>query len=87
MHLPDRLDGKIIVTNTTTPEDVELLRTRGVRILCTTTPRLEGRTFGTNVMEAALTAIAGKKRSLTPAELQAMLSEDDLAPTVLPLNG
>lgn len=87
MHLPDRLDGKIIVTNTTTPDDVELLRTRGVRYLCTTTPRLEGRTFGTNVMEAALTAIAGKKRPLTPAELQAMLSEADLAPTVLPLNG
>ncbi|MCX6044943.1 MAG: quinate 5-dehydrogenase [Chloroflexi bacterium] len=85
-HLPDRLDGKIIVTNTTTAADVELLRVRGVRYLCTTTPRLEGRTFGTNVMEAALTAIAGKNRPLTPAELQAMLSEADLTPTVLPLN-
>jgi hypothetical protein len=84
-HLPDRLDGKIVVTNTTTADDVELLRARGVRYLCTTTPRLEGRTFGTNVMEAALTAIAGKNRPLTPAELQAMLSEADLTPAILPL--
>lgn len=85
-HLPERLDGKVIVTNTTTPEDVELLRARGLRYLVTSTPRLEGRTFGTNVMEAALTAIAGKGRPLTPTELQGMLSEDDLKPTVLPLN-
>ncbi|MDQ3249063.1 MAG: quinate 5-dehydrogenase [Chloroflexota bacterium] len=85
-HLPDRLDGKIVVTNTTTADDVELLRARGVAYLVTTTPRLEGRTFGTNVMEAALVAIAGKQRPLTPVELQAMLGEADLAPTVLPLH-
>jgi hypothetical protein len=85
-HLPDRLAGKIIVTNTTTASDVELLRSRGVRYLCTTTPRLEGRTFGTNVIEAALTAIAGKGRALTADELRSMMSEDDLQPTILPLN-
>jgi hypothetical protein len=85
-HLPERLDGKVIVTNTTTPADIELLRTRGVRYLCTTTPRLDGRTFGTNVMEAALTAIAGKGRRLTHEELRGMLSRNDLKPTVLSLN-
>lgn len=84
-HLPARLDGKIIVTNTTTSADVELLRQRGVQFLCTSTPRLEGRTFGTNVMEAALTALAGKGRPLMVAELSSMLTESDLAPTVLPL--
>ena len=85
-HMPERMDGKIVVTNTTTAADVELLRSRGVAYLCTTTPRLEGRTFGTNVMEAALTAIAGKGRPLTPSELDNMLDEDDLKPTILPLN-
>lgn len=85
-HLPNRLEGKIIVTNTTTAADVELLRQRGVRYLITTTPRLDGRTFGTNVIEAALTAIAGKGRALTPAELAGMLSESDLQPTLLTLN-
>jgi hypothetical protein len=85
-HLPHRLDGKVVVTNTTTPADIELLRARGVRYLCTTTPRLGGRTFGTNMMEAALTAIAGKGRPLTHDELRGMLGEDDLRPVVLPLN-
>lgn len=81
-HLPDRLDGKIVVTNTTTLADIELLKARGASYLVTSTPRLEGRSFGTNVLEAALVAIAGKGRPLTPAELQSMLSEDDLRPTL-----
>jgi len=61
-NLPERVDGKTIVTNTTTAEDVELLRTRGLATLVTTTPELQGRSFGTNVMEAALVALAGKRR-------------------------
>ena len=85
-YLPLQLAGKVVVTNTTTPADVELLRSRGLRTLITSTPRLEGRTFGTNVLEAALTAIAGHGRALTAAELRAMLKEDDLQPAVLQLN-
>jgi hypothetical protein len=84
-HLPERLPGKIIVTNTTTAEDVDLLRERGVSYLVTSTPRLEGRSFGTNVIEAALTAIAGKGRSLTAPELAALVDKDDLTPSVLAL--
>lgn len=84
-HLPDRLDGKIIVTNTTTPEDVELLRSRGVSHLVTVTPRLEGRSFGTNVLEAALTAIAAKGRPLTQAELAAMVPEEERQPEIMRL--
>jgi hypothetical protein len=84
-NLPDRLHGKVIVTNTTTQDDVELLRSRGASYLVTATPRLEGRSFGTNVIEAALTAIAGKGRSLTAAELAQMVGKDDLMPTVLAL--
>jgi hypothetical protein len=85
-HLPDRLDGKVMVTNTTTPEDVALLRGRGLRMLVTSTPRLEGRSFGTNVIEAALVAIAQKQRRLSQTELRQMLHEDDLRPSVLSLN-
>ena len=65
-HLPDRMDGKTIITNTTTPDDVSLLRKRGLATLVTTTPELEGRSFGTNVMEAVLIALAGKR----PEEMQ-----------------
>ena len=85
-HLPDRLDGKVIVTNTTTAADVDLLRARGLRTLVTATPRIEGRSFGTNVIEAALTAIAGQRRPLTPGEIEAMLKPDDLLPCITPLN-
>ncbi len=53
---PVPLLGKIILTNTTTRDDVELLRQLGVLLLITTTPELEGRTFGTNVMEGVIVA-------------------------------
>lgn len=85
-HLPPRLDGKTIVTNTTTDEDISLLQERGASHLVTVTPRLDGRSFGTNVMEAALTALAGKGRPLSNAELEGMLDEKDLTPTILALN-
>ncbi|NMB89895.1 MAG: quinate 5-dehydrogenase [Chloroflexi bacterium] len=58
-YMPDDLEGKIIVTNTTTAEDRQLFRQAGVKYLVTTTPVLEGRSFGTNVMEAALLAATG----------------------------
>ena len=85
-HLPDRLPGKTIVTNTTTEDDVELLRSRGLKWLITTTPRYEGRSFGTNMLEAALTAYAGKGRVLTDAELNALIDELELKPSVQRLN-
>ena len=84
-HLPDRLDGKVVVTNTTTEADIELLRARGAAWLCTSTPRLGGRTFGTNVIEAALVAIAGRGRTLSDEELRQMVSPEDLEPTVMDL--
>jgi hypothetical protein len=86
-HMPGRLDGKVIATNTTTPADVETFRQRGVRYLVTSTPRLEGRSFGTNMMEAALVAIAGEGRPLTTDELREMLARLDLKPTLQRLNG
>lgn len=85
-HLPDDLTGKTVVTNTTTAENVEFLRARGVRQVITSTPRYEGRSFGTNMMEAALTAYAGKGRPLTDAELNALIDELDLRPSVQWLN-
>lgn len=82
-HLPPSLHGVTVVTNTTTAEDVALLRERGARALVTTTPRFDGRSFGTNALEAALTARAGHGRPLTDAELDAMIDRLDLRPDVL----
>jgi hypothetical protein len=85
-HMPYRMDGKIITTNTTTPEDVELFRQAGVAYLLTSTPVLDGRSFGTNMMEAALIAVAGKGRVLTVDELTALLNQLDFQPKVQKLN-
>ena len=84
--MPDDLQGKVIVTNTTTPEDVEAFRKAGVKYLVTTTPVLDGRSFGTNMMEAALVAIAGKGRRLTWAELSEMLDKLGFEPQLQELN-
>ena len=73
--MPARLDGKIVVTNTTTLKDVGLFRERGIAYLVTTTPVLDGRSFGTNMMEAALVALEGKERALTIAELTDLIDE------------
>jgi hypothetical protein len=81
-HMPDDLSAKVIVTNTTTEVDMILFKERGVKTVVTTTPILEGRSFGTNMMEAALTAVAGKNRPLTFAELESMLAELNLKPTI-----
>ena len=85
-HMPEQLDGKVIATNTTTPEDVELFRQIGVKYLVTTTPVLDGRSFGTNMMEAALVAVAGKGRKLTQEELREMLAELEFEPQLQELN-
>lgn len=85
-HMPDRLPGKVIATNTTTPSDVELFRTAGVKYLVTSTPVLDGRSFGTNMMEAALVAISGKKRELTREELNQLLDQLGLEPQLQELN-
>jgi hypothetical protein len=81
-HMPDDLSGKVIVTNTTTEKDMELFRERGVEYVLTTTPVLDGRSFGTNMLEAALTAVADKGRPLTHDELTVMLRDLDLKPTL-----
>ncbi len=58
-YLPDNLEGKTMITNTTTAEDRGLLAARGLSLLVTTTPVIAGRSFGTNVIEAALVAASG----------------------------
>jgi hypothetical protein len=85
-YMPDRLPGKVVASNTTTPADVALLAQAGVKYLVTSTPVLEGRSFGTNMMEAALVAAAGKGRVLTLDELQELIDRLDLQPQLQKLN-
>ena len=85
-HMPLQLPGRTVVTNTTTAADVQLFRERGIRYLVTTTPVLEGRSFGTNMMEAALVAVAGKGRKLTTPELVDMIARLGFKPQLQQLN-
>jgi hypothetical protein len=85
--MPDRLDGKIVLTNTVTPANLDELKQRGVKMLITTTPDFGGRSFGTNVIEAALLALLGKKWSdVTPEDYERVLHELHLKPRVVNLN-
>jgi hypothetical protein len=84
--MPDDLTGKVVVTNTTTPEDVETFRKAGVKYLVTTTPVLERRSFGTNMMEAALVAVSGKNRPLTWHELTELIDRLGFEPQLQELN-
>ncbi len=74
-HLPLQLPGKVIATNTTTASDIQIFKEAGIKYLVTSTPVLQGRSFGTNMMEAALVALAGKGRKLTHAEIEVMLDQ------------
>ncbi len=86
-YMPDDLTGKIVVTNTTTPKNVEELRQRNLHILVTVTPRLEGRSFGTNVMEATLLALIDKPQSeVTQADFLDLINRIPLEPNVEVLN-
>jgi hypothetical protein len=85
-HIPEDMEGKIIVTNTTTEEDREFIRKRGIRFLVTTTPVIDGRSFGTNAMEAALIAAAGKGRILTDEEIRKAIDDAGLKPVIQELN-
>jgi hypothetical protein len=84
-YMPEELPGKIIITNTVTSSDVEMLRRKGVKMLITTTPEIEGRSFGTNVMEALLVAFTGSKKELKPEEYQLLLEELEFKPRVVEL--
>ena len=86
-HMPlDGMQGKVVVTNTTTPDDVEFFRKVGIKYLLTTTPVLEGRSFGTNMMEAALVAVSGKNRPLSWDELGEMITKLGFEPQLQELN-
>lgn len=91
--MPNDMQGKVVVTNTTTPEDVKLFTDAGVKYLMTTTPVLDGRSFGTNMMEAAIIAAIGRKEPVDYrhaddyfAMLAKTIKEIGLKPSIRELN-
>ena len=86
-YMPPRMKNKIIITNTVTSEDVEMLKAKGIHMLVTTTPEFDGRSFGTNVIEAILVAVSGKHPSeITEADYHNLLDKLDFKPRIEILN-
>lgn len=87
-YMPRELPGKIVITNTVTKDDLELLRERGVKVLVTTTPEMQGRSFGTNVMEGVLISLLGKRADeVTPKDYSSLLDQLQLKPRIVYLQG
>jgi hypothetical protein len=86
------LKGKIVITNTVTTKNVDELRNAGVTWLVTTTPNFPdengvSRSFGTNVLEAALLALSGKRpEEITPQDYLELIKKLDLQPRIELLN-
>lgn len=84
-YMPKELPGKTIITNTVTSSDVDYLRKSKVKTLITTTPEMEGRSFGTNVMEALLVCMAGGNQELNEDQYNQLLVDLALKPRILDL--
>lgn len=84
-YMPPELPGKIVITNTVTLDDVRHLQESGVKTLITTTPDMDGRSFGTNIMEAILVALAGSGKELTEEQYGRMLEELQITPRIIEL--
>lgn len=83
----DALNGKTVITNTLTTYDLDRLQDRGVRMVVTYTAEFEGRTFATNVVEAILVALSGKRpEQMTADDYLDLLHELDWKPMVKILN-
>lgn len=81
--MPYDMKGQTVLTNTTTRDDVAFLQERGVGTLVTTTPEYDGRSFGTNVMEAAMVAILGKRpEQVAAADYLDLLERLDFQPRI-----
>ncbi len=86
-YMPEDMTGKIVLTNTVTEDNVKELRRRGVKQLITTTPELNGRSFGTNVMEGVLIALAGQRpEDMSVDDYDQLLDRIDFRPRVAELN-
>lgn len=84
--MPAGMKGQTILTNTTTSADMKFLKEKGVGTLVTTTPVYEGRSFGTNVMEAALVAILDKQLDqITAQDYLDLLHKLDFRPRIVKL--
>ncbi|MCX8053539.1 MAG: quinate 5-dehydrogenase, partial [Armatimonadetes bacterium] len=80
------LDGKVVITNTLTSEDTQMMIDRGVRLFVTSTPQYDGRYYATNVYEGVLVTLLGKRpEEITASDYDDLLARLNWNPTVIDL--
>lgn len=80
------LKGKMVITNTVTPEDTQMLKDRGVSTLVTGTPQYGGRYYATNVFEGVMISLLGKNPDeVTAGDYEDVLRRMEWKPTVTAL--
>lgn len=86
-YMPEDMKGKTIITNTVTEADLKYLKSVGVSTLVTTTPEMDGRSFGTNVMEGLIVALLNKTPDkISDQEINVLLDRLNFEPRVEVLN-
>jgi len=86
-YMPQNMKDKWILTNTITNSDVEDMKSRGVKLLVTTTPEFQGRSFGTNVMDAVMVAILNKPaEEIKSQDYLNLLNKLKFKPRIIELN-
>ncbi len=87
-YLPEKLNGQIIITNTITAKDIEVLSKCKANMVITTTPKFEGRSFGTNVIEAMFVSMLNKPwDSIMDREYIDLLKKIHFKPRIIKLKG
>ncbi len=82
-HMPADLSGKTILTQTITAADLDELRRRRLALLVTTTPEMNGRSFATNVIQATLVALSGRRpEELGPADYLELIRRVGFRPRI-----
>ncbi|MEJ6952503.1 quinate 5-dehydrogenase [Natronospora cellulosivora (SeqCode)] len=81
-YLPENIDKKIIITNTLTKENIDLFIKRGVSMIVTSTPEINGRSFGTNVIEGVLVALM-KSNKLSEEDFFELLDKLNFRPRII----
>ena len=86
-HCPEKMEGKTVITNTLRKADLEFLASCGVRRAITSTPEIDGESFGTNVMEGVLVAILGKRpEQLSYKDYESAVERLKWKPNIFELN-
>ncbi len=80
------LEGKVIITNTITPDDTRMMIDRKIKMLVTSTPQYDGRYYATNVYEGVLITLLGERpEDVTAEDYDDLLQRLKWRPTITDL--